>query len=209
MRVGSPIRHLVADARGAALTEFGLLLPVLAVLLMGALDAGHTLYVRSVLEGAIQKASRDSGLETGTVAATQTAIDGRVRAQLRRLGLEDSEITITRRFFRTFGAASAAAGEPYTDTNGNGSCDAGEPYEDHNRNNSHDAVAGVAGQGGAKDTVVYTVALDYDRLFPMHGLIGLPAKVRMEGTTVMNNQPYAEQAAFEPMVVRNCPGGTP
>jgi Flp pilus assembly protein TadG len=197
--------RLAADASGTALTEFGLLIPVLAVLLMGALDAGHTLYVRSTLEGAMQKAARDSGIETGAIVANQTTIDNKVRSQLRELGLDNDDITISRRFFRTFAAASAAAGEPFTDSNGNGLCDQGEPYEDHNLNNTRDADGADAGQGGARDTVVYTVALDYERLFPMAGLIGLPEHVVMESSTVMNNQPYAEQSAYGTMVVRNCP----
>ncbi|MGZ8360315.1 MAG: TadE/TadG family type IV pilus assembly protein [Allosphingosinicella sp.] len=198
-------RALAADGRGSAVTEFGLLLPVLAMLLMGAMDVGHTLYVRSTVEGAIQRAARDSGLESGTVTANQTVIDARVRSQLRDLGLADDDITISRRFFRTFAAASAANGEPFTDSNGNGDCDQGEPYEDHNLNNTHDADGADGGQGGARDTVVYTVAVNYDRMFPMHGLIGLPAQVSMESSTVMNNQPYAEQSSYAAMVVRNCP----
>ncbi|WP_114954261.1 TadE/TadG family type IV pilus assembly protein [Sphingosinicella terrae] len=196
---------LWADDRGAALTEFGLLLPVIAMLLLGAMDAGHTLYVRSVLEGEIQKAARDSGLESGTAEATRALIDGHVRDQLRKLGIEEAEVTVSRRFFRTFTEAEVAEGEPFTDSNGNGECDQGEPYEDHNGNSAHDADGGDAGQGGARDTVVYTVSVDYDRMFPMNGLIGLPSRVEMEGATVMNNQPYGEQGTYGPTVVRNCP----
>lgn len=199
------VRGFAANARGTAITEFGLLIPVLAVLLMGALDVGHTLYVRSVLEGAIQRAARDSGLEDGTATARQTAIDGTVRQQLRDLGLDNSEITIQRRFYRSFTTAAAAVGEPFTDNNANGQCDNGEPYEDRNRNNSYDADGADGGQGGAQDTVVYTVAVDYEHMFPVHGLLGLPERVTMEGATVMNNQPYGDQGSYGAMIVRNCP----
>jgi len=195
---------LARDERGAALTEFGLIFPVVAMLLLGAFDVGHTLYVRSILEGAVQKAARDSGLETGAEATVRTAVDNRVRAQLHKVGLQDSDITITRRTYRTFSAA-AAVGETFTDTNGNGRCDNGEPFEDGNANLTRDADVSASGQGGAKDTVIYTVAVDYQRLFPIDGFIGGDGRSRMSGRTVMNNQPYGEQAASAATVVRNCP----
>lgn len=198
-------RRLAGDDRGVTLVEFGILMPVAAVLLMGAFDVGHTLYTRSILEGAIQRAGRDSGLETGTVSATQATIDNRVKTQLNKLGIPDSDITITRRFYRSFTQAQAAFAEPFTDTNNNGRCDNGEPYEDRNRNNARDTDGADAGQGGAQDTVVYTVALNYDRMFPLDGLLGLPERVQMEGSTVMNNQPYGDQGSYGAMIVRNCP----
>jgi hypothetical protein len=180
-------------------------MPVAAVLLMGAFDVGHTLYTRAILEGAIQRAGRDSGLETGTAAAIQTTIDNRVKNQLNKLGIPDANITISRRFYRSFTQAQAAFAEPFTDTNNNGRCDNGEPYEDRNRNNTRDGDGADAGQGGAQDTVVYTVALNYDRMFPLDGLLGLPERVQMEGSTVMNNQPYGDQGSYGAMIVRNCP----
>jgi Flp pilus assembly protein TadG len=200
MRPGRFLR----DARGAALTEFGLILPVVAVLLIGAMDIGHTLYMRSVMEGALQKAARDSGLESGTIDTTQAAIDGIVREQLLDLGLEDSQIEVTRRHYRTFSQASAAAAEPYDDSNDNGECDNGEPFQDNNNNEEWDADGADGGQGGAEDTVVYTVSLEYPRMFPLSGLIGVSDTVRMSASTVMNNQPYGEQDAAGAPTVGNC-----
>jgi Flp pilus assembly protein TadG len=199
------LRRLGRREDGTAITEFGLLIPVVAVLLMGAMEAGHTLYVRSVLEGSIQRASRDSGLETGTDSTIQTTIDNKVRTQLNDLGIDNNEITIRRRFYRSFAQASSAVAEPFTDNNGNGRCDAGEPYQDDNRNSTWDADGGDGGQGGAQDTVVYTVAVDYERMFPVDALFGLSGRVQMEGSTVMNNQPYGDQGSYGASIVRNCP----
>ncbi len=198
------IRRLHRDESGAALTEFGLLVPVLALLMMGAMDMGHSLYVRSVLDGALQKAARDSGLEAGTIEARQAIIDKFVTQQLNALGVRNENIKITRRYYRSFAAASAAAGEPFTDTNKNGKCDDGEPFEDHNNNKVHDPDGADGGQGGAKDTVILTVKADYPRLFPMAGLAGLPKNVVMEASTVMNNQPYGEQSQYGAPTVRHC-----
>jgi Flp pilus assembly pilin Flp len=203
-RVSLPASPTLArDERGATLIEFGLIFPTVAALLVLAFDVGHTLYVRSILEGAVQKAARDSGLETGTEESVQARIDDRVRAQLLRVGIRDSDITIARRRYQTFSAAAADPGEPFTDTNRNGRCDNVEPFEDINGNRTRDTDSSASGQGGAKDTVIYTVRLDYKHLFPIDGFFGVgDGRATMIGTTVMNNQPYGEQAA---PVVRNCP----
>ena len=75
------LRELVRADGGAALTEFGLISPVLFLLLFGGFDVGHTLYMRTVLEGAVQKAARDASLESasGNDATVRTAIDTAVR----------------------------------------------------------------------------------------------------------------------------------
>lgn len=197
--------QLLRDDRGATIVEFGLLIPVLGLLLMGMFDIGHSLYTRAILEGAVQGAARNSGLESGTEAANQASIDGYVRGQIRRLGIPDGDITITRRFYRSFSAAAAAAGEPFTDSNSNTRCDNGEPYEDRNHNRVRDADGGDAGQGGATDSVLYTVRLNYERMFPLYRFLGLSNRATVQASTVMNNQPYGDQGSYAPPVVRNCP----
>ena len=199
------IGRLGRDEQGSALTEFGLLAPVLIVLLLGAFDMGHSLYARSVLEGSLQKAARDSSLESGTVVANQTVIDNMVRGQLNDLGISNADITIQRRYYRTFSAAAAANAEPYTDNNHNDECDNGEPYEDRNNNNPRDEDGADAGQGGAEDTVLYTVTMNYERLFPIAAFIGLSDRQIIQASTVMNNQPYGEPASYAAATTRHCP----
>lgn len=197
-----PVKHLSQDCRGATLVEFGFLMPVMGILLVGSFDIGHTLYLKAVLQGELQKSARDSGLETGTYTATQAAIDKRIRDQVQRLG-KSASVTITRRTYRTFSKAAAAQAEPFTDTNANTRCDNGEPYEDQNGNGVRDLDGGDAGQGGAKDSVLLTVKVRYARLFPLHKFIGISDTVDLEAKTVMNNQPYGEQGSNAP-VTRNC-----
>jgi Flp pilus assembly protein TadG len=187
-------RLLGRDERGAALTEFGFVAPVMMVLLMGAFDVGHTLYSKSILEGAVQKASRDSSLDKGTESAVRTAIDNKVKAQIREVLPSAATIDIKRRYFHTFAEAKANQAEPFVDTNRNGRCDAGEPYEDKNGNGVRD-LDGGNGQGSAKDATVLTVTVQNPRLFPMHGLIGLPKTQKITAVTVLANQPYSEQNA--------------
>ncbi len=197
-----PRLRLAKDELGAVLTEFGLLAPVMLLLLMGAFDVGHSLYLKTVIEGAVQKAARDSGLEDGTLSARQTVIDTRVRDQLRALVGTSPAINITRTYFRDFTDADAGTAEPFTDSDADSICDLGESYEDKNNSGTWDSTGGATGQGQAQDAVIYTVSITYPRMFPLNEFIGIPANAVVSAETVMNNQPYGSQAA---VTTRNCP----
>lgn len=192
--LGSRLARLHSEQRGAALVEFGFVAPVMIVLLMGAFDLGHTLYSKSILEGAVQKAARDSALDKGSETAVRTAVDNRIRSQVQAVLPNSATIDVKRRYFHNFSEAKASQAEPYVDTNKNNKCDGGEPYEDKNGNGTRDIDGGV-GQGNAKDATVMTVTVSSPRLFPLHGLVGLPKNQTIVATTVLANQPYSEQNA--------------
>lgn len=206
----SPVRRIVArlarNASGATIIEFALVSPVMCLLILGGLDIAHTLYVEATLQGAVQKASRDASLESGLDTAVQAVLDAKVREQAETLA-PNATITIQRNYFRSFANAAASEFEPYTDTNNNGTCDGpqgstpGEPYEDTNNNQRWDRTGGNDGQGGAQDAVAYTVTLSYPRLFPVYGFIGGSDTSTVKATTILRNQPYADQAVAQ---VRNC-----
>lgn len=190
------LRGLSADSRGATIVEFGLLMPVLGLLLIGTFDIGHTLYMRAVLQGTVQKTARDSALQSGVDGGRQAELDKRVRDQVKKLvKITDEDIKITRRFYRSFSKAAAAQAEPHTDTNNNKLCDGGEPFEDQNGNGVRDADGGDQGQGGAKDSVLYTVTVSYPRILP-HARISGGDRTIVTATTVMNNQPYGDQGVY-------------
>lgn len=199
-----PFAGLRLDRRGSTIVEFAIIAPVMGLLLLGAFDTAHSLYMRSVLQGIVQKVARDSALESGTVADQQTALDNKVRASVSAIA-NNATITFTRRFYRTFSDAAAAAPEAYTDTNHNGTCDQGEPYQDENNNNAWDRDGGDAGQGTAKDRTVYTVSVSYPRFFPLYKIIGGSNTTRISAATVLENQPYGDQGSYGTAVVRNCP----
>ncbi len=164
-RASTPRRFLRAfarDKKGATVVEFAIVAPVMGMVLLGAFDVSHTLYMRSALQGIVQKVARDATLESGLDVDQQGVLDERVRTQIRALA-NNAGVTITRKFYRTFSNAAAAQFEPYTDTNHNGKCDKGEPYQDNNDNSTWDAAGGNSGQGGRKDAVLYTVAVSYPR----------------------------------------------
>jgi len=194
---------LLKDESAISITEFGLIAPVVATMLLGIMDAGHTLYMRTVLDGAIQDIARDSSLEDGGILSKQEAINARITQQIQKLN-KDATVTITRRYYRNFTNAFNADEEEFTDTNNDGECNNGEPYVDANLNETWDSDGGDAGQGGAKDVSIVTVKVTYERLFPMAALAGLPENVTVAANTVLANQPYGDQAQYGTAQTRNC-----
>lgn len=199
-------RRFLGDDRGAVLTEFAFVAPVMCLFLVGGFDIAHSLYMQADLQGIVQKTARDGGLEAGATAAQQAALDAKVTSQVKALA-NNATVTFTRRFYRTFSDAAVAKAEKWTDTNGNGTCDANEPYIDANNNSAWDADGGDAGQGGAKDKTVYTVTVTYPRMLPLDKFIpGLPAQQTFTAKTVLQNQPYTDQGSYlVTSTVRNCP----
>jgi Flp pilus assembly pilin Flp len=198
----APFR-LASDRSGVTVVEFGIVAPVMGLLLVGGLDMAHTLYMRAALEGAVQKTGRDSALESGTQRNVDGALDAKVEKQVHELD-RAATFKATRRYYRTFSDAAAAREEAFTDSNGNHTCDASEPYLDTNSNLHWDKDGGDDGQGGAKDRVLYTVEISYPRLLPVVGWLGFSPTVEMKATTVLENQPYSDQATYGTPQWRNC-----
>lgn len=193
------------DRRAASILEFAFVAPVMCLLLVGAFDIAHGLYVTTTVQGIVQKTSRDSSLESGSTAAAATAIDDRVRAQVLALA-NNATVTFKRRFYRTFSLAQSALAETWADANRNGTCDNNEGYQDANANNTWDADGGDAGQGGAKDKTVYTVTVSYQHLLPVWKYIGGSNMQTITANTVLQNQPYGDQASYSATIVtRYCP----
>lgn len=197
------LSRLRRDRRGATVVEFAIVAPVMGLVLLGSFDVGHTLYMRATLQGILQKAARDSTLEDSTDTNVQATLDNKIITQVKALA-NNSTISITRRYYRTFSAASAAKAETWTDTDHNGTCNGGEPYEDANLNNTWDKDGGDAGQGGAKDAVLYTVNVSYPRFFPLYNFIGGSHTTKVSASTVLKNQPYGDQGSYGTPKVRNC-----
>lgn len=197
------VRALARDQKGATIVEFAFVAPVMGLALLGAFDVAHTLYMRSALQGIVQKTARDSSLESGTETNQQTLLDNRVKDQVKALA-NNMTIQITRRYYRSFSKAATASAESWTDTNGDGTCNAGEPYQDDNLNSSWDKDGADAGQGGAKDAVLYTVTVSYPRLFPIQNFVGGASTTKVAASTVLRNQPYGEQSSYGTSIVRNC-----
>lgn len=191
--------RLLNDDSGVTVVEFALIAPVLLISLLGILDLSQSLYTASMLEGVIQKTARDSTIEGAS--QQQAALDQRVTDAVQRVAL-GSTLTFSRRSYTSY--INVAKPEDFTDVDGNGACDNGDPYEDANGNGAFDLDRGVNGFGGARDSVAYTVTVNYPRLFPVAPFIGGANTSTLTETTVLRNQPYAMNAGVTPQV-RNCP----
>ena len=189
-------KRIIRDTDGVTIVEFAFAMPVLAVILMALFDLGFQVYARSIIQGSIQEAGRNSTIE-GT---TPASLDAKVLTNVRRV-IPGAQITFSRKNYANFEEVGIA--EDFTDTNADGNCNNGEAYQDINGNSTWDRDRGSTGAGGARDAVLYSATTSFDRVFPFHRFVGLPQQITITGATVLRNQPYGDQAARTP-VVRNC-----
>ncbi|MEM6856290.1 MAG: TadE/TadG family type IV pilus assembly protein [Pseudomonadota bacterium] len=188
--IGAGFLHrIVASERGATLTEFGFVAPVFILMIMGIFDMAHTQYTSAMMNGAMQAAGRDLTLES---AGSQEAnIDQTVIDRVKTVVPSSANVQLEK--LSHFEFSDIGEQEEYDDDNGDGVCNNNEVFVDANSNGQWDDNRGAAGIGGARDAVLYTAIVSYDRLFPMYGLAGLPQKVTIRASTVLRNQPYDEQ----------------
>jgi Flp pilus assembly protein TadG len=192
-----PTPRILRDESAVTIVEFGIVAPVMLLMLMGFFDLAHTEYARSVLQGAIQMAARNSTLESGQTSGS--TIDAAVETQVQRVVGSNATWTSSRLSYSDFSDVGVA--EPYTDTNGNGKYDKGECYEDVNGNGQWDSDMGASGQGGADDAVLYTMTVSYKRMFPMATMLGWPSNQTITASTVLRNQPYGTQSSATPPTI--------
>lgn len=188
---------LARDNRGATMVEFALVAPVLMLTLVGLFDLSYNIYAASMVEGAIQQAARDSTIEGNTTS--QASIDARVTEIVETI-VPTATVSFARSAYTDF--SNVAQAEDFTDTNTDGDCNDGEPFEDVNGNNLWDSDRGRNGMGGARDAVLYTVTVTYDRRLPLNNFIGVPDTVTTVARTVLRNQPFGMQD--REVSVENC-----
>lgn len=198
MRILRKCARLRRDESGNTLVEFAFVVPVFLVMLIGVFDVAHTLYTSSVLQGTMEKAGRDFTLENS--GSRRTTLHAFVTKRVKRIA---PSATVNFQQLAYFDFADIGQPELYTDDNLDGICNNNEPFDDANGNGQWDADRGEVGLGGARDAVLFTATVTYDRLFPMAELIGLPDQVTLTGSTVLRNQPFDIQDRTIP--TGNCP----
>lgn len=184
------MRRLWRDRGGAALVEFALVLPVMLLMGMGLCEMAYQAYMQAILTGAVQKAGRDSTVES----ANTSTIDNAVLQAVKNINGNAAFVSgyPMRKSYASFGYISP---ESFVDSNGNGVRDPGECFTDVNGNGIWDADPGVSGNGGAGDTVLYTVSITYTRLFPLGFWLGWGKTATLSASTILKNQPWAMQTA--------------
>ncbi len=198
------IRNLKKDKRGTTVIEFAIIAPTFLLLLLGAFDIGHTVYLRGILQGAVLEAARDSTLETANVE--QAAIDALVEERVNTVA-PSVEMSFNRKSYFEFtdvNRPEAFEDEVDPDTGEkNGIYDEGECYSDENGNGQWDDDVGTAGMGGPNDIVLYTVTAEYESLFPFAKMLGRDTTKSISAETVLRNQPYGPEATAT-VVARDC-----
>ena len=196
----SRLTSLRRDERGVTIVEFALIAPVLMLMLMGLLDLAYNMYTTEMLQGAIQKAARDSTIEGSSGKEAQ--LDAIVTKAVQAVA-PGAALNFDRRSYSSF--TDAGRPEDYTDVDNDGTCNNGEPFEDVNGNGTWDRDRGQAGFGGARDAVLYTVTVKYQRPFPVAGFIpGQSKDFTLSAATVLRNQPYGQQSANAAPTTGNC-----
>ena len=192
--------RLKHDQRGATIVEFALITPALLVVLMGLFDLAYNMYTNEMLNGAVQQAARMTTIEGA--ASRQTEIDAGVTQAVQAVA-PGATMTFARKFYAGFSDVNRP--EDWDDSDNDGTCNNGELFEDANANGIWDANAGADGIGGARDAVLYSVTIEYPRLFPIHAFLpGQSSTFSLTTNTVLRNQPYDAQSVNPNPPTGNC-----
>ena len=190
----SRLRILLRDARGAVLMEFGLLIVPLCIVLMGVMDMGFGMYLRSTMQGAVNDVSRMAVVQDPNFSGTGTTeqrIDAAIKARLAGLadyGTWDVDVESFNEYSRV-----GAPEKIVRDANNDGEIDSGDCWLDLEPNGEYDTAPSRGGIGGADDIAVYTASLSMPRILPMAGLIGMSPNYEILVRSAVRNQPYANQ----------------
>lgn len=188
----SAIVSAVGNRSGTAAMEFGLVAPIMVMLMMGLGELLYGTYVNAILLGAVQKAGRDATLQ-GNAFAT-TSIDNLVMNRVKEVAPNATYVSV-RENYTTF--SNVDKPEPHTDKPGGtaGQYDVGECFSDTNGDGNWDADGSKTGVGGANDVAQYSIAVTYPHVFPVAKLLGWGNTQTITGQTILKNQPYAAQAS--------------
>jgi Flp pilus assembly protein TadG len=85
------------DEQGAAAVEFGLILPVVLLILFGTIEFGRAWNVRQTLTDAAREGARVAAVGNGLIAQTvlQDSVNKIVRNSAQRAGLNPANLSIT------------------------------------------------------------------------------------------------------------------
>ncbi|MBH5322685.1 TadE/TadG family type IV pilus assembly protein [Aurantiacibacter sediminis] len=190
-------KRIAHDEGGATIVEFALIAPAFVLTIMALFEFSYNYYAETMIEGAVQKAARDSTIEA--FANNPAALDTKVRGAVQNI-VPSATVTMTRSGYRNYSDMNRA--EEWTDTNGDGVCADNEPFEDINGNGVWDSTRALDSASGARDAVLYQVDATYDRAFPMPELLGWEQTVTVTARTVLRNQPF--NATEHIVTVGNC-----
>lgn len=188
-RLPRRLARLAADRDGVTAVEFALIAPTFMLMMIGSLDLGQMAYGSVLLNGAVEKAARDSTLETADTSAADTMVKAMVSPILPKGTFTSSRTSY-------FDFVDVGRPERWNDGNADGTCNNNEAYVDENVNGHWDADIGEDGNGGANDVVVYKVTVKYKALIQIPLIPSNWYNRTLTATTVKKNQPFAYQEGY-------------
>lgn len=193
MRRWSNIARIRGNEDGSTLLEFAFVMPVFVMMLLGGLDVGYSLYLRTVGSGTLESAARSASLQ----GATEAELDTKVREAMsdllpRSQRADPNAVKIVKKSYSDYSRVDQPEIMNF-DADDDGVLDIDDCWLDEDENGEFGINQGRAGLGGSDDAVFYTVNMAIPRLFPMHTLVGWDETQRVSVTTVIINQPYGAQ----------------
>jgi Flp pilus assembly protein TadG len=191
------------DDRGVSVVEFGLLAPVLCMMLLGMLDLGQRMYLMSVLQGTLFRAARKATIGDMTTAQIDTFVNDELKDFKK-----NATVTITKKSYSEFTGVKQLE-KITTDTAPLGTYNMGKAatpltpavtgdcYEDTNGNGTRDDK-GISGLGQSDEIVYYQVTVVYPRVVPLFKFLGFSNNETVTANTVLRNQPYGAQIPSTP-----------
>lgn len=185
----------VEKDRGTTLVEFGMLAPVLILLIAGGVELGRLALIKSTLETTTASAARSVLVDLNVPEEERDlALREMIRKGLEPLGgVDHNQIVIDTKVYRSFGESYP---ESFSDLNGNGQYDgpmgafSGEPFDDRNRNGRFDLATQREGKlGGVGDVVAYQVSLPVSLLFGFLERDWGMSQIVLKSEVVFRNEP--------------------
>jgi Flp pilus assembly protein TadG len=191
LRLPVCLKRLQRDQRGATIVEMALVATPMIILLLGSVDVGFNLYMRTVLSGALEKAARSTTIETANSTAVDTEISNTIKTVM-----PSATVTVSKGRLYRYNQLNQIE-RLTTDTNGNGTLDSGDCYEDIDNDSTRSTV--TTGElnsiGGSDDIVRYVVTVSYPRLTPITKFTGGSDTQTLSNTMLVKRQPYGNQGS--------------
>jgi TadE-like protein len=188
------LKTLTRDQQGATLMEFAFVAPVFCLMLMGGMDVGYGIYIRSVASGTLESAARKGSLEGATPSQIRSAIRDDIYRILPKAARNTSNVAIGTKSYTDYSRIDAPE-KISVDNDNDGILDSGDCWIDEDGNNQYGTNEGLNGMGGSDDSVYYTVDITLTKLFPFYKMVNMPEQQTLTVKTLVINQPYGTQAS--------------
>jgi Flp pilus assembly protein TadG len=191
-KFGTLFKNLRRNSDGATLLEFAFVAPVFVLMLMGAMDVGYSMYIRTVASGTLERAARNGSLEGANFSQVEENIRTAVFEILPTYARFEENVDVSVKNYTDFSRIAAA--EKFTkDINSNGVADSGDCWIDEDNDGQFGVNQGQDGIGGADDAVYYNTTIRMKSLFPFYEMISGTEDKEFVVKTLVINQPFQTQ----------------